>query len=132
MPIKRITDPTDFDATLAAHFEGESTGPTYVVFIGSDDPGTGESWCSDCVIADPLIRQGVRAVPGAVLIECPVGDRAVYKNNPDHPYRVHPQIALTAIPTLIAWTADGPGARLVEEECASEEAIAELVASITA
>ena len=52
------------------------------------------------------------------------------KNNPDHPYRTHPEIALTAIPTLIAWGQDGPGARLVEGECHSQEAVVELYASL--
>merc|ERR1711916_236725 len=112
MPVKRVLDPETFDA----------------VFIGSEDPGTGESWCSDCVISDPIIRGNVPQ--GATLVECPVGDRAVYKNNPDHPYRTHPEIALTAIPTLIAWGQDGPGARLVEGECHSQEAVVELYASL--
>ena len=100
------------------------------MFIGSENPGTGESWCSDCVIADPIIRAGVREVAGATLIECPVGDREVYKNNAEHPYRVHADIALTAIPTLVAWTPDGPGARLVEEECHDQDAVSALYASL--
>ena len=76
MPVKRVLDPETFDAVLSAHLE-EATGATYVVFIGSEDPGTGESWCSDCVISDPIIRGNVPQ--GATLVECPVGDRAVYK-----------------------------------------------------
>ena len=59
MPVKRVLDPETFDAVMGAHLE-EATGATYVVFIGSEDPGTGESWCSDCVIStvisDPIIR----------------------------------------------------------------------------
>lgn len=53
--------------------------------------------------ADPIIRSTVTKIPGAVLVECPVGDRAVYKNNPTHPYRVHAKAKLTAVPTLYRW-----------------------------
>ncbi|KAJ3272782.1 hypothetical protein HK104_004406, partial [Borealophlyctis nickersoniae] len=48
-----------------------------------------------------------------------------YKNNPTHPYRIHPQIKLTAVPTLIEWTKDGPGRRVVEEEAQKEENLKE-------
>ncbi|RKP24717.1 hypothetical protein SYNPS1DRAFT_2118, partial [Syncephalis pseudoplumigaleata] len=70
---------------------------------GSPSPATGLSWCPDCVDADPHIRTAIEALPDSLLILCPVGDRAAWKNQPQHPYRCHPAIALTAIPTLIRW-----------------------------
>ena len=77
MKIVRVVDLPDFDATVASTLAA-APGPVFVVLFGSEAPETGESWCEDCVIADPLIRSGVRAVPNATLIECPVGQRAEY------------------------------------------------------
>jgi len=79
-----------------------------------------------------------------------------YKGVPNNPYRVHPQIKLTAIPTIIKWTKvvfviaalgtkkafyslhftsypshtqAGPGDRLVENDCRSEEAVARFLSA---
>eukprot|EP00030_Apusomonadida_sp_AF-17_P008113 a846922_27.p1 GENE.a846922_27~~a846922_27.p1 ORF type:complete len:160 (+),score=55.38 a846922_27:71-481(+) len=109
---------------LEAHFSaGNGDAPTFCIFFGSEDPGTGESWCSDCVVADPLIRSSIRKLaPSATLFECPVGDRAAYKGMADHAYRVHAQIKLQAVPQFMCWTARGPiGGALVEEECHTAE-----------
>jgi len=135
MKVVRVQTPADFDKVVAdvlAH----APGPVFVVLFGSEDPETHESWCPDCVIADPLIRTAIRGVPDSTLIECPVGARSEYgrgarravavvasgvaqppeparpawgrgcryKNKPEHPYRLHPQIKLTAVPTLVRWT----------------------------
>ncbi|KAJ3053498.1 Thioredoxin domain-containing protein 17 [Rhizophlyctis rosea] len=115
----RIPETHEFDAKLAEVLSS-APGPVYVLLFGSEDPATGESWCRDCVIADPLIRKYVNKVPNSTLLECPVGPRSVYKNVPTHPYRVHPQIKLVGVPTILEWTKDGPGKRLVEEGAQDE------------
>ena len=61
------------------------------------------------------------------LVEVPSGHRDQWRD-PKNPYRVHPTIKLERIPTLIKWTASGPGARLVEEEVADEAKVKALVA----
>lgn len=75
--------------------------------------------------ADPLIRKGIRKlVPSAFLFECPVGDRALYKGNASHPYRVHPQIRLQAVPQLMCWTSAGPTPLCyIEEQLHTEASI---------
>ena len=42
-----------------------------------------------------------------VTSPCSTGPERVltrYKNKPEHLYRVHPQVKVTAVPTLIHWT----------------------------
>eukprot|EP00002_Diphylleia_rotans_P033946 TRINITY_DN7267_c0_g1_i1.p1 TRINITY_DN7267_c0_g1~~TRINITY_DN7267_c0_g1_i1.p1 ORF type:complete len:134 (-),score=27.76 TRINITY_DN7267_c0_g1_i1:254-655(-) len=129
MKVIRVQNPADFDATIAAIDFDQSQ--VFVVFIGSEDPMTGESWCKDCVIADPAIRKGVGTISNSILIECPVGERSAYKNVPDHPYRVHPLIKLERIPTLVHWTKSGSHGRLVEGECATFEQVQAFVAEHT-
>ncbi|KAI7863957.1 hypothetical protein BDF14DRAFT_1838901 [Spinellus fusiger] len=117
----------DFDSTVKK--ESESSNPLFVLFFGTEKSETNASWCSDCVIADPLIRKVLSSVPNAVLIEAPVGLRDEWKGNTTHPYRRHAQFDVPAIPTLYKWSLSGPGDRLVEEECASVEGLTAFVQS---
>ncbi|KAI8062349.1 uncharacterized protein B0P05DRAFT_556633 [Gilbertella persicaria] len=103
----------------------ESGNPVYVVFFGNETPETSESWCPDCVVADPLIRKAVLSVENSILIEAPVGFYDQWKGKTDHPYRV--RFKLTAIPTLFKWTAAGPGEALVEDDCADADKLAKFV-----
>eukprot|EP00004_Rigifila_ramosa_P016203 TRINITY_DN3823_c0_g1_i2.p2 TRINITY_DN3823_c0_g1~~TRINITY_DN3823_c0_g1_i2.p2 ORF type:complete len:139 (+),score=27.39 TRINITY_DN3823_c0_g1_i2:523-939(+) len=118
MKVIRAEKTSDFETRLKEALSEEGAA-VFAVFFGSEQD-TGESWCPDCVIADPLIRAVVREVPNSILLECPVGDRADYKNKPEHPYRTHPGIRLTSVPTLIRWTAEGPQERVVDPDCADK------------
>ncbi|KAH6578554.1 hypothetical protein BASA60_003599 [Batrachochytrium salamandrivorans] len=90
----------DFDNVLGSTI-ATSQGPVFVLFFGTEVSTTGESWCPDCVIADPLIRRTIARIPDAVLVEAPAGGRgAEYKGSL---YRSHPDIKLVAVPTLILW-----------------------------
>ncbi|RUP47163.1 hypothetical protein BC936DRAFT_146063 [Jimgerdemannia flammicorona] len=91
---------------------------------GNEDPATGQSWCPDCVIADPLVRMYVRQVSDSILIEAPVGPRSEWKGNMTHPYRTNKDTKLVAIPTLFRWTKDGPQSVLIEGEIADEPKLA--------
>ncbi|KAF7724100.1 Thioredoxin domain-containing protein 17 [Apophysomyces ossiformis] len=104
----------DFDKTIKEQVVGDNK--VFVLFFGTEMPETSESWCPDCVIADPVVRKAVSSVSNSVLIEAAVGLRNDWKGNTTHPYRV--RFNVPAIPTLYKWTANGPGERLVEEECA--------------
>ena len=78
--------------------------PTYIaVFKGSTDPETGINWCSDCVKADPFIKEHI--IPKAkelnmqvYIVEC--GNKEVWKNK-EHPLRVLPDFKLTGVPTMM-------------------------------
>ncbi|KAI7855974.1 hypothetical protein BDC45DRAFT_505203 [Circinella umbellata] len=103
-----------FDQTLKKVLEEHS--PVFVLFFGNELPETSESWCPDCVIADPRIRKAIldHAPATSALIEAPVGLRDEWRST-NNVYRS--RYSLTAIPTLFQWTKNGPGERLVEEEC---------------
>ncbi|KAI9593153.1 hypothetical protein BDF19DRAFT_448749 [Syncephalis fuscata] len=123
----RIDDISTLDDSLASL--GTVPKSTFVLFFGTEDPATGLSWCPDCVDADPKIREAIHALPEALLILCPVGDRSKWKNRPEHPYRANPLIALSAIPTLFHWQpTTGFGQRLVEEECMNNAKLASFLA----
>lgn len=123
--IVRIEDFKSFHTELNAVFSQQTALKVYVLFFGSEDPQTGESWCPDCVIADPLIRKTLNRLAttingDVVLIEAPCGPRSVYKNNPEHPYRVDPLIKLKFVPTLVEWAQNGPIKQLFEDDdCAN-------------
>ena len=103
-----------FDGSISTLTKAQGT--VFVYFFGNELPGTTRSWCPDCVNADQHIRTWVNAT-GFPLVEARVGDRSMYKNNPQHPYRLHAGIDLKAVPTLIEWTSNGPGRRWVDDEC---------------
>ncbi|KAI8331580.1 hypothetical protein BC941DRAFT_360279 [Chlamydoabsidia padenii] len=105
----------DFDTKVEKALQDEHN-KVFVVFFGTELETTGQSWCPDCVIADPLIRKALVDVTGAVLIEAPVGLRNEWKGNTSHPFRV--KYNVPALPTLYKWSKNGPGAHLVEEEAA--------------
>ncbi|KAI8344799.1 hypothetical protein BC941DRAFT_409638 [Chlamydoabsidia padenii] len=105
----------DFDTQVEKVIQNEQN-KVFVLFFGTEMDETNESWCPDCVIADPLIRKSLLTVPNAVLIEAPVGSRDQWKGNTSHPYRV--KFGVPALPTLYHWSKAGPGASLVEEEAA--------------
>ncbi len=130
MPIKRCMTENDVESALESQQQASARG--YFLFFGSDDPETGESWCPDCVTADPLIRAVVtREDPEAVLHECPVGLRSAWKGVENHSYKVHPVWRLERIPTLILLEAGIERGRLVEADCADEAAIAAFVKAPT-
>ncbi|KAH6577932.1 hypothetical protein BASA50_003850 [Batrachochytrium salamandrivorans] len=122
----RITDERDFDNVLGSTI-ATSQGPVFVLFFGTEVSTTGESWCPDCVIADPLIRRTIARIPDAVLVEAPAGGRgAEYKGSL---YRSHPDIKLVAVPTLILWGKQGPKKRLVEVDCSNPSLLDEFISS---
>ncbi|KAI9253821.1 hypothetical protein BDA99DRAFT_164254 [Phascolomyces articulosus] len=104
-----------FDQTVQKIIQEHS--PVFVLFFGNELPETSESWCPDCVIADPRVRKAVldHAPSNSALIEAPVGLRDEWRSS-TNAYRS--RFSLTAIPTLFHWTKNGPGERLVEADCA--------------
>lgn len=117
MPISRLATPAEVSSSLAAVSAGR--GSALYLFFGSQDPVTGESWCPDCVIADPVLRRACTTLrPDLMLHECPVGPRSEWKNQPQHPYRLHPITRLMRIPTLLFLEQGLERGRLVEGDCA--------------
>lgn len=118
MPISRLASAPEVDASLASLCAGQ--GSALYLFFGSEDPTTGTSWCPDCVIADPILRRACTTLrPDLVLYECPVGLRSEWKNQPQHPFRLHPTLRLARIPTLLFLEQGMERGRLVEADCSN-------------
>ncbi len=120
MPIRRLASPAEVEAHLA-HAQDETA---LFLFFGSEDPTSGTSWCPDCVTADPVLRRACTTLrPELALYECPVGARSAWKNQPEHPFRLHPTLRLARIPTLIFLQHGLERGRLVEADCAQTNVV---------
>ncbi|KAJ2001787.1 hypothetical protein GGI04_002088 [Coemansia thaxteri] len=120
----RVFEPASFDNLVSKALK--ESDAVFVLFYGREEASTGESWCSDCVIADPLVRKGLSKVDNCILLEVPV-DRSLDQASATNIFRKRDDIQLARIPTLLRWSKEGPFAtRLVEGEC-NELAIDEYV-----
>lgn len=91
--------------------------PIFVLFSGSVGPD-GQSWCPDCVIADPVIKESLHAAPkDAVVIHCGVGDRPFWK---DQKNVFRTKLRINCVPTLIKW---GEQKRLEDADCAKKDLV---------
>ncbi|KAI8823478.1 uncharacterized protein EV422DRAFT_565422 [Fimicolochytrium jonesii] len=126
MKTQRIQSSEAFDATVKETV-ANAPGRVFILLFGTEDEKTGESWCPDCVIADPLVRKHVRQVADSTLLEVPVGARSAWRS-PDNFYRSHPQLKLTAVPTLFEWGKDGPIKSLVEDDVNNVELLERFLA----
>ena len=98
-----------------------------VVLVTSDAPG-GVKWCGDCSAADPVIERVLEEHEEPVIMVRAFCQRNHYSlkvdpNNANYFYRKHPQMHITAIPTLFRWSSEGAGNKLVEADCAKESMI---------
>ncbi|KAI9504182.1 hypothetical protein GGI25_002426 [Coemansia spiralis] len=125
----RVSNPDDFDSQIDE--ATKSSDAVFVLFFGRESPATNESWCPDCVIADPIVRKAIGTVKNSILLEVPV-DRSSDISSPTNIFRKRRDISLTRIPTLLRWTKSGPSSnRLVEDECKLEENIEKFATETT-
>ncbi|TRY62654.1 hypothetical protein TCAL_00868 [Tigriopus californicus] len=105
-----------FEAKLA-DIQREFAGKTVLVlFSGSKDPKTHQSWCPDCVTAEPVVQACLDKAPEpeqVVFLYVGVGSREFWKD-PQCIFRTHQSTQLKAVPTLIKW---GSPQRLEESQC---------------
>ena len=119
MPFLRCLDPAAAHAALVA-----AGGDGLFLFFAAAEPGAASSWCPDCVLSEPVLRATLgRVAPALAVYECPVGTRAAWKGQAEHPYRRHPAFRVSRIPTLIRFRAGVEIGRLVEGPCADPAAI---------
>ncbi|XP_022104598.1 thioredoxin domain-containing protein 17-like [Acanthaster planci] len=91
----------------------------FVLFCGDKD-ASGNSWCPDCVDAEPFVTSGLASAPDdGVFIYCSVGDRAFWKDQ-QNGFRTHDKLKLSAVPTLLKY---GTSKRLVEEDCKKSDLV---------
>lgn len=91
----------------------ETSEPIYVLYTGTK-LANGNSWCPDCVEAEPFIEEGLKAAPeNAHFVVVEVGDRAFWKD-PSCLFRTNLTTKLKVLPTLARW---GTQKRLEGFEC---------------
>ncbi|KAL4707389.1 hypothetical protein ACJJTC_008574 [Scirpophaga incertulas] len=76
--------------------------PVYFYFSGSKLPN-GNSWCPDCVEAEPVLKDFINQLKSNVIFAyVDVGDRDYWKDK-GCPFRTDNRTRLMVIPTLIKW-----------------------------
>uniref|UniRef100_A0A914CNM0 Thioredoxin domain-containing protein 17 n=1 Tax=Acrobeloides nanus TaxID=290746 RepID=A0A914CNM0_9BILA len=92
----------------------------FILFTGSKLSKTGESWCPDCVVAEPVIEKVIKSTDlasiEALLITCYVGQRDEWKN-PQNNFRTDQRFKVNCVPTLIEL---GTKKRLTEDQLTNE------------
>ncbi|XP_047358461.1 thioredoxin domain-containing protein 17-like [Vespa velutina] len=99
-------------------FENFQTKESVFVLYTGTKLENGQSWCPDCVEAEPFIEAGLQVLSETshfVVVE--VGDRAFWKN-PNCIFRKDSKTQLKVLPTLAQW---GTQKRLQGSECQKEE-----------
>jgi thiol-disulfide isomerase/thioredoxin len=112
----RVNSPEEFDQEFVKH-----NGLLLALFTGSKDPQTGQSWCPDCVSADPHLEEAQRNNPETTFLYCEVGPRESWKNQPGHPYRTNPNTRVRCVPTLIRYQSNREIARLEEGQLCHQD-----------
>lgn len=95
----------------------------FFLFFGTEDATTGQSWCSDCVVACPAVRGAFASeAPVEDLVEVPVGPRSAWATA-DHPLKSDAELAIDRVPTLVHVVGGSAVKRLVETECFDRAAV---------
>ena len=63
MAIVVISSPTVFEEVF-----NECESIFYVLFVASEDPETGQTWCPDCNAADPVIRGAIPKLRNTMIV----------------------------------------------------------------
>ena len=111
------SDPDQFACALAECEADLNGAPLFILFIGSKNKDSGVSWCPDCVVAEPVIKECLGEISGGCrLLLCPV-DKEPFRNSPDYIYRCNNKIDLKCVPTLMKWIDGLCSSSLNDEEC---------------
>lgn len=91
--------------------------PVFFYFSGSKLPD-GNSWCPDCVEAEPVVRHYLSELDKSIIfVYVDVGDREYWKDK-ECPFRTDSRSKLMVIPTLIKWKGVQ---RLEGSQCSNRE-----------
>lgn len=102
--------PDRFDATVRNIIKTQLRGGGDVMimyFTGTPNPVTGKSWCPDCIVADPIVKEMVETARGTLtgkrvaLLQCTVDRNSYFRNPTTYLYKAHPFIQLPSIPTVL-------------------------------
>ncbi|TNN01686.1 thioredoxin domain-containing protein 17 [Takifugu rubripes] len=96
----------------------ERDGKNIFAYFSGDKDDHGNSWCPDCVKAEPVVRGELKHLPeGSVFIYCQVGGRTYWKDQNNDFKKIW---KLTGVPTLLKC---GTPQQLVEEKCFKAELV---------
>ena len=91
----------------------------FVLFSGSKTP-SGESWCPDCVVAQPVVDSALSKAPeDSFYVYVGVGGRNFWKD-PNCIFRTDSRTKLKSVPTLLKY---GTPQRLEEGQCAKPDMV---------
>ncbi|KAG0591349.1 hypothetical protein M758_1G165000 [Ceratodon purpureus] len=117
----------NFETVLKEAEAGQGPGLLLILFVGDVVASTGESWCPDCVRAEPVIYDQVNGADRPVtMVRVFVGDKPTWKTR-EHPLRTDKRFRITGIPTLIRWENGAQASRLEASEAADETKIKRLM-----
>ena len=95
-----VTSFTETDAFTAAFNEQAATGNKFlVIFTGSINEETNESWCPDCERAKPIIQRVIDRLNGRITILKGITTEDAWMDNEDHPFRQAPY-EVEGVPTM--------------------------------
>ena len=75
-------------------------GSFIVIVTGKITPGEGESWCPQCIVAEPHIQRIIDEAAGRIDFLKGVVTHIEWDDNPNHPYR-QPPYGVQVVPTVI-------------------------------
>ncbi|KAI5641760.1 hypothetical protein NE865_06064 [Phthorimaea operculella] len=76
--------------------------PVYFYFTGKKDD-SGKSWCPDCVVAEPKVKEHINNLNKPMLfVYVDVGDVAYWRDK-NCPFRTDSRLKLMQIPTIIKY-----------------------------
>ncbi len=122
-----VPSPEHFDSLF--HSALSSSPNDLLIYVYAEHiPSTGQSWCPDCVRAEPIVLSRAR---GYNVLSVPV-PRSEYKGNLEYALRVHPLLQLQALPQL--YRVDRHSGRLVgtlvELECCDQDKLDQLLGKL--
>lgn len=128
-----VSNPSSFDEEFASIVRKYGDSKYIYVYVYAEKSAeTGQSWCPDCVKAEPYVRKALAEKNAAecVFVTLPVV-KLDYKSNPEFFYRKHPKLQLKAVPSLYGWTQTSNSLTqpLIESECWDQEKLNRLIKS---
>ncbi|XP_047527908.1 thioredoxin domain-containing protein 17-like [Vanessa atalanta] len=81
----------------------DDNGPPVLFYFSGSKLPDGNSWCPDCVVAEPMVKAFVNELnKNIIFVYVSVGDREYWKDRAC-PFRTDSRSKLLVIPTIIKW-----------------------------
>eukprot|EP00794_Sanderia_malayensis_P014037 gene14037-15496_t len=108
-------------AELMKEIQKNKNASNIYILCSGEKNEFGQSWCPDCVRAEPVIEECLKKVEdsNAVFILCNVGGRAVWKD-PNNEFRTLDKFKLKGIPTLLKYNT---AQRLGPDDCGNKDLV---------